>query len=244
MLQVMSALTPRAGRILALILATGAIVGATAATLLVRKESRPRQVRFEVREQQAKVQLDPAEKDHPEFDVVGTQPGKDGSTTLRGLNGEARADLADQLLQGLAQSKVAPEEDDSPGDRKALQAIARAWVDAKMIDKPFAVEDYTHFYKPLSEIELFGRKVLAIEYEYLEEWIGCCVNNGFSVLLSNTAGDDVSLHRFARENNCKIDVGKDVCCTPMEWAAQEKAGRFIRLSCRESSSYTYEAGDD
>ncbi|WP_147451457.1 hypothetical protein [Corallococcus llansteffanensis] len=151
---------------------------------------------------------------------------------------------ANLLLQGLVASKVAPEEDGSPGDRKALRAIERAWVDAKMIDKPFTQQDYSHFYKPLSEFELFGRKVLAVEYEYLEEWIGCCVNNGFSVLLSNTAGDDVSLHRFARENNCRVRVGKDVCCTPLEWEAQEKAGKFIRLSCRESDSYADEASEE
>lgn len=157
----------------------------------------------------------------------------------RATQEKSEEELAKLLLQSLAASRkeaMAPA-DDTPHNRPALREIERALVAAKLIDKPFTGQDDSNFYKPLRELKLFGRRVLVIEYEYADEWIGCCPDNGFSVLLSNTAGDDASLHRFARENNCSVRVGKGVCCGPVEWEAQEKAGKFIRLSCGESDSY-------
>ncbi|PTL76717.1 hypothetical protein [Vitiosangium sp. GDMCC 1.1324] len=146
------------------------------------------------------------------------------------------ADLAKHLLQGLASSRKT-----TPDEQKA---IAHALVAAKVIGKPFVREDYSSFYTPLSDIELFGRKVLAVEYEYIEEWIGCCVTNGFAVLLPNTPGDDAALDRFARENNCKVRVGKDVIYVPGAWDSQNEAGKFIQLSCKDSDSYAEEGSEE
>jgi hypothetical protein len=68
--------------------------------------------------------------------------------------------------------------------------------------------DYTSYYRPSKAANFHGAKLLYFEFEYLEEFIGCCVNDGFGLILQGTASDEVK--DFARENGCKLNDGEQV----------------------------------
>lgn len=66
--------------------------------------------------------------------------------------------------------------------------------------------DYYHVYFPKKEIVIFGAKLVALNHEYLTDYIGCCVNPGISVVLKKVDGfNSNEIDVFSKRNSCKIN---------------------------------------
>ena len=98
--------------------------------------------------------------------------------------------------------------------------------------------DYVSYYRPTKPVFFHGARLLYWEYEYMEEFIGCCVDEGFGLILQGGA-DDAVMH-FAAENGCEIrDSGQMYLPPDLEKAFETKGidtGSVYELSCRGGSA--------
>lgn len=90
--------------------------------------------------------------------------------------------------------------------------------------------DYVTYYKPIHETRYQGDlELLYFEHEYMEQYIGCCVNEGFGLLLAGTP--DEKLRSFASQHNCAIkDAGQFYIDPSLEKDLPK--GPVFELSCR------------
>jgi len=73
---------------------------------------------------------------------------------------------------------------------------------------PTIKQDYSRYYFPIRELYLFSYKLVYFEYETLGKWIGCCVNEGTSILLQVKENDHWGhIEEFAGNNHCRITNG-------------------------------------
>tara|TARA_R100001039_G_C1854728_1_gene117183 strand:+ start:3073 stop:3573 length:501 start_codon:yes stop_codon:yes gene_type:complete len=73
-------------------------------------------------------------------------------------------------------------------------------------NEPDIVADYNHIYITNKPLPVLGGVLLALDHEYLEDWIGCCVNPGMALVLQvqKDRDDTTALASFAKENHCKV----------------------------------------
>ncbi len=108
-----------------------------------------------------------------------------------------------------------------------------------VIDEKANVQgDYYHFYFPKKEIVIFGAKLIALDHEYLTDYIGCCVNPGVAVVLKRMDGfNSNEIDVFAKQHSCNInDIEKahlpDLVIKQVG-LANDKAFLF-ELSCKQN----------
>ena len=92
--------------------------------------------------------------------------------------------------------------------------------------------DYTSYFPPRREVRFHGAKLLYFEYEYLDEFIGCCVDDGFGLVLQGKPDSDAVA--FAHEHECSIRAGEEVYL-PDELKV-DRSVEIYELSCRFSDS--------
>nr|WP_320166027.1 hypothetical protein [uncultured Methylophaga sp.] len=87
--------------------------------------------------------------------------------------------------------------------QKALEMLKQHGI---IKNEPDIVADYNHIYIANKQLPVLGGVLLALDHEYLEDWIGCCVNPGVALALQvkKDKDDSSALASFAKENHCKV----------------------------------------
>jgi len=87
--------------------------------------------------------------------------------------------------------------------QKALEMLKQHGI---IKNEPDIVADYNHIYIANKQLPVLGGVLLALDHEYLEDWIGCCVNPGVALALKvkKDKDDSSALASFAKENHCNV----------------------------------------
>lgn len=143
------------------------------------------------------------------------------------------AGASDALLSLL---KTPPSERIQPSSEKlnALETLKRLGI---INLEPDIVADYNHIYLANKQVPILGGVLLALDDEYFDSYVGCCVNPGITLVIDvgNKNADALTLMEFAKENACSV--------TPFEQAIManevEEAlihtsnkGDIVVLSCK------------
>ena len=104
--------------------------------------------------------------------------------------------------------------------------------------KPELGANYSNYFLINSKINFFGGNVVAIDYEYKDAWIGCCVNPGIVVIIDFPSDyEKVNFKKFAKENSCKIKNSEDsyiLNAAKNLLSKRAKLSELTFLDCRES----------
>lgn len=139
--------------------------------------------------------------------------------------------------------KASPEKvQPSSETQKALETLKQHDI---IKNEPDIVADYNHIYIANKQLPVLGGVLLALDHEYLEDWIGCCVNLGVALALQvkKDKHDSSALVSFARENHCTVKpfeqsfMTKDLKEAPFDHLKKED---IWVLSCKLSDR-TYES---
>lgn len=103
---------------------------------------------------------------------------------------------------------------------------------------PLIRADYTSYYQAVSS-EFLGSSVAIFEHEYFEEYIGCCVNGGLSLILRGPATPEVQA--FADRQNCALKSGNEIYL-PQEvkdsfGPDESMESELTEISCKENDAY-------
>ena len=140
----------------------------------------------------------------------------------------ADTELQAALIAALRQKPGTDERIGSSGD--AILAYANAGYVAK---KPDFREDYSD-YRVLKKPTLFmGHTLVAIEEEYFQEYVGCCVSPGMAVTVRvSPNGED--LDAFASRNGCSVSRDSDDHYSSADIGLPKAPkGTYVTLSCKD-----------
>lgn len=103
---------------------------------------------------------------------------------------------------------------------------------------PLIRADYTSYYQPVSS-EFLGSSVAIFEHEYFEEYIGCCVNGGLSLILRGPVTPEVQA--YAERQNCALKTDDDIYL-PQEVKDSFDSDKSLpteltEISCKENDAY-------
>jgi hypothetical protein len=112
-----------------------------------------------------------------------------------------------------------------------LARLQRAGILSKNVSSRF---DYVSYYKPTRLVTFYGARLMYFENEYLEQFIGCCVDDGFGLILQGSESKEIN--DFAATNGCKITIGDHVYLPfeiNKEFEKQKvKIESLLEISCR------------
>ncbi|WP_417541966.1 hypothetical protein [Methylophaga thalassica] len=105
----------------------------------------------------------------------------------------------------LALLRTPPSERIQPSSKK-LNAIERLKRLGIINSEPDIVTDYNHIYMANKQVPILGGVLLALNDEYLDSYVGCCVNPGIALVLDvgKKNADVLALMEFAKENACSV----------------------------------------
>ncbi|WP_448761385.1 hypothetical protein [Acinetobacter tandoii] len=90
--------------------------------------------------------------------------------------------------------------------------------------------------KPL---KFMGQSVVAVSDEYMSEYVGCCVSEGWGAVFSKTA-DLAALQQFAKKNECTLAArAKDETDYYSHSLKRRPQAEYYELSCRERDLAQY-----
>jgi len=89
--------------------------------------------------------------------------------------------------------------------------------------------DYVSYYKPLRDVHYDNGKLLYFEHEFMEAYLGCCVNEGFGLIVEGSADD--KLRQFATGHGCAVKDSGQFYIDPSLEKLLPKAPVY-ELSCR------------
>lgn len=116
-----------------------------------------------------------------------------------------------------------------------LEKLQAAGIISKDVTRRF---DYVSYYRPKRSVFFHDSKLLYFEYEYMDEFIGCCVNEGFGLILQGKPGDEAM--NFAVDNGCEINDGRQIYLPPnIEKELKTRGveiGSVFELSCRTGNA--------
>lgn len=117
-------------------------------------------------------------------------------------------------------------------------SVEKLVADRAIPAAPLIRADYTSYYQPVSS-EFLGSSIAIFEHEYFEEYIGCCVNAGLSLILRGPATPEVQA--FAERQNCALKTEDDIYL-PQEvkdsfGSDESLATELTEISCKENDTY-------
>lgn len=113
--------------------------------------------------------------------------------------------------------------------------VIRAYQQAGILNKkPDQRADYIDFYLLRKPASFVGHKLVMLEEEYMDTYVGCCVSPGLGLVLQIEA-DTRSLQDFADKNACTFKPHADVFDTLKTYGIRHKLPKadYASLSCRE-----------
>jgi hypothetical protein len=125
--------------------------------------------------------------------------------------------------------------DSDRGRIKPSEYTIEAFQRLKIIpSKPTERRDYNNYYLVTKPIYLFGNKIIALEDEVMERWLGCCFNPGIGVLVER-GSQYQSLLNFAKNNRCSIKAAN----TTLEAVGLKHLidnDKYVLISCTEGDA--------
>lgn len=92
--------------------------------------------------------------------------------------------------------------------------------------------DYNDVYKLKKSYQFMGQNVVLISDEYMSEYVGCCVSEGWGAVFKQTAHLKL-IQQFAKTNQCNINsIESDSNYYGFKINSLPK-GNYYELSCRE-----------
>lgn len=92
--------------------------------------------------------------------------------------------------------------------------------------------DYNDIYKLKKPYQFMGQNVVLISDEYMSEYVGCCVSEGWGAVFKQTSNLKL-IKQFAKTNQCKISpIEQDRTYYGFKITLLPK-GNYYELSCRE-----------
>ncbi|ELW9269429.1 hypothetical protein [Acinetobacter baumannii] len=92
--------------------------------------------------------------------------------------------------------------------------------------------DYNDIYKLKKPYEFMGQNVVLISDEYMSEYVGCCVSEGWGAVFKQTTNLKL-IEKFAKKNQCNIaPIETDSTYYGFKISSLPK-GNYYELSCRE-----------
>ncbi|ENV93945.1 hypothetical protein F937_03347 [Acinetobacter calcoaceticus ANC 3680] len=92
--------------------------------------------------------------------------------------------------------------------------------------------DYNDVYKLKKTYQFMGQNVALISDEYMSEYVGCCVSEGWGAVFKQTANLKL-IQKFAKTNQCNINpIESDSNYYGFKISSLPK-GNYYELSCRE-----------
>lgn len=99
--------------------------------------------------------------------------------------------------------------------------------------------DYNDVFSIKKPLKFMGQSVVAVSDEYMSEYVGCCVSEGWGAVLSKTA-DLAALQQFAKKNQCTIVArAKDETDYYSHSLKRRPQAEYYELSCRERDLAQY-----
>lgn len=101
--------------------------------------------------------------------------------------------------------------------------------------EPSLRRDYSSFYIPTKNVQVLGGRLIIYEHEYMEQFIGCCVNEGNAAVLLIDS-DIAHIEAFANANKCMLEKGDEISLPDNVWELlnlnSEIKSRLIEVSCK------------
>ncbi|HEO1766861.1 TPA: hypothetical protein VAM28_002524 [Acinetobacter baumannii] len=92
--------------------------------------------------------------------------------------------------------------------------------------------DYNDIYKLKKPYEFMGQNVVLISDEYMSEYVGCCVSEGWGAVFKQTTNLKL-IEKFAKKNQCNIaPIETNSTYYGFKISSLSK-GNYYELSCRE-----------
>jgi len=92
--------------------------------------------------------------------------------------------------------------------------------------------DYNDIYKLKKPYQFMGQNVVLISDEYMSEYVGCCVSEGWGAVFKQSSNLKL-IEQFAKNNQCKISpIEPDSNYYGFKISSLPK-GNYYELSCRE-----------
>lgn len=142
------------------------------------------------------------------------------------------ADAAQELVSAL---KMTPDKiQEEPGNLGVLKFLKEKGL---INIEPDFVADYSHTYYAKSDVLVFGAKLLALDFEYLDRYVGCCVDPGIALVLNieNSQSEYQGVVKFAKDNICSV-TSLEKARLPSEVkvavSARHKKEEVFVLSCK------------
>ncbi|TCZ85027.1 hypothetical protein [Lysobacter sp. N42] len=148
--------------------------------------------------------------------------------TAADTRGAAHAALEHVLLKALRMKPGTQERGIEPGE------AVKAFIDAGLVARaPDYRADYSDYRRLRSPIPFLGHELLALDEEYMAEYVGCCVSPGMAVALRLRPGG-ADLDAFAREAGCSVDRDTDglSLIDAFDLPAAPK-GTYAAIKCKE-----------
>lgn len=99
--------------------------------------------------------------------------------------------------------------------------------------------DYNDVFSIKKPLKFMGQSVVAVSDEYMSEYVGCCVSEGWGAVLSKTADLD-ALQQFAKKNQCTLAArAKDETDYYSHSLKRRPQAEYYELSCRERDLTAY-----
>jgi hypothetical protein len=99
--------------------------------------------------------------------------------------------------------------------------------------------DYNDVYTVKKPIKFMGQTVVAISDEYMSEYIGCCVSEGWGAVLSKKS-DLAALQQFTKQHQCSLKPrGQEASDYYDQSLKSYPRAEYYELSCRERDLAQY-----
>ncbi|MBX9402749.1 hypothetical protein K4L06_15675 [Lysobacter sp. BMK333-48F3] len=158
-----------------------------------------------------------------------------GLGLILAAHGAVATEIAPEAMRLEAGLIAALRHDAKTGERAAPSGPAiQAYIHAGYLTaKPTVRADYTDYRLLNKPATLLGLPLVAIEEEYMTQYLGCCVSEGAGATVRIT-GDIEPLVEFAKRNACRLERDYDARAEFKNYgiAANLPAGRYANLSCR------------
>lgn len=99
--------------------------------------------------------------------------------------------------------------------------------------------DYNDVFRIKKPLKFMGQSVVAVSDEYMSQYVGCCVSEGWGAILSKTA-DLAALQQFAKKNQCTLGlIANDNTDYYSHILKRRPQAEYYELSCRERDLAQY-----
>ena len=93
--------------------------------------------------------------------------------------------------------------------------------------------DYNDVFSIKKPLKFMGQSVVAVSDEYMSEYVGCCVSEGWGAVLSKTA-DLAALQQFAKKHQCSLQARDKETTDYYDHSLKSRPqAEYYELSCRE-----------